>query len=107
MARLTPVRIQRSFFMVGVSEVCPPKALVQRNSASRIRPAARKRVLPVVMGGQNLTSTFTPVLLAPQRRTASARPEAMAPLLGFDCTRPDSNIKRAGSANLFYSGKTS
>jgi hypothetical protein len=43
----------------------------------------------MVIGGQDRTRNFTPVLLAPHKKTATASPAAIAQLLGLVRTDGD------------------
>src|ERR1700677_1539951 len=95
-ARLKPLRHQRWDFIARERGFWRPNRRVHRNKASSTKPAAAKRVLPMVMGGQNRTKYLTPVLLAPHKNTLNNRPAAMAPLLGFVSTgtQPASALPR-------------
>jgi hypothetical protein len=97
-ARLSPARDQSFRFNAGESALCPSKILVQRSSAKSTNPAAKKRLLPMAMGGQYLTKYLTAALLAPHRKTANTNPAAMAPLFVF-CSTAQTQAENGGPCN--------
>src|SRR5437899_109360 len=72
-AKLNPPRHHNRRPRSGETTLALPNQVVQRRIPKRIKPAQRKRELPVQIGGQNPTIYFVPVLLPPHKKTANTR----------------------------------